>query len=629
MRKLHSVSKVLLLGVTGLGIYVGCGGGDDSATSGSTSDAGTTDAAPTATGTTTGTATSTATATATATADAGPRVCTGTQTLCSDGNCADLQLDRNNCGTCGKKCADSEVCSGGTCGLTCGGGSTKCGNNCVELNVDPKNCGTCGNVCGAGQTCGPNVGGDAGADAGTAAFACQCAAPLTAVGTACVDTSSDDKNCGKGGNICGAGKECSGGVCKGAISAWFFEGDFTDSTATNNGAAEGNPQFDPISWSVGAKQSLKLDGASAVAIAAPASLPINQDPRTIEAWVRATVFGDTTYSGILSYGVRGCTTGQVLSLTNNFRASSANWCNDLIESSSASIAATAWSHVAYTWDGTTRKLYVDGILVTADMPVAFATTIDQLRIGETDLGGRHFVGNIDDVKIYDYARSAAQLSKTVNQDVAYAFTAATDTTDSGPNQTSFGTKSGNVTAGADRKGNANSAIVFDGDVNTSFQAYPVSVLGKSRPYTISIWIKATAAAAGTIAQVSQNQNGAGWCLPMLGLDANGNPVAQSWTGAASTAASADPVTAGTWTHIAQTWSPTGGLRLYVNGVLKATNPQATFAPSNAPDYVTLGSQGAGGGACTGALNAAFAGSVDDFKVWGRELSATEIAAEAK
>ena len=40
--------------------------------------------------------------------DGGPRTC-GTKTLCSD-NCVDTQLDRENCGACGKACGPSEVC---------------------------------------------------------------------------------------------------------------------------------------------------------------------------------------------------------------------------------------------------------------------------------------------------------------------------------------------------------------------------------------------------------------------------------------------------------------------------------------------------------------------------------------
>lgn len=605
-------TALLLLSSLGLTTYAGCSS-EDPSSGGMTTDAGTT-------GVVLDSGSST-TADSGSTADAGP-TCTGSKTICGD-SCVDLELDRENCGACGKSCGPSEVCSQGSCALTCGGGTTKCGASCVDTKTDEKNCGACGTVCGAGQTC------SAGADGG--AGACVCGAGFTNCGGVCVDTKADDTNCGACGVVCGTGKECAAGTCEGAISTWLFEGNLLDEAAKNNGTIMGTESYATTSWRQDAGKALSLNGSSAVAVAAPTDLPLGNAPRTIEAWVQATGFNDGTYNGILSYGDRSQVgTGQLLSIRSNRWISSAQWWNDLVQQQGP-LMAQAWSHVAYVWDGTNRRLYIDGREVAIDAPAPFSTAAGELRIGATDLSGRYFTGMIDDVRVYGYARTPAQLRKNVDQSISYAFTMATDTTDSGPNKTSLGTKAGGVTATADRKGAADSAIALDGAGGTQFQIFPVSALGKSRAYTVSVWVKPTAAAAGTIVHTSVEQNGGpgDWCISMLGLDTSGKPVATSWAPGTVAATADDAVAADTWTHLATTYSD-GSLKLYVNGVLKKTAVQAAYASSSRPTYVTLGTANNGTN-CSGhsLMNANFTGAVDDFKVFDRELSAAEIANEAQ
>ncbi|WP_396591622.1 LamG-like jellyroll fold domain-containing protein [Allomuricauda sp. R78024] len=63
-----------------------------------------------------------------------------------------------------------------------------------------------------------------------------------------------------------------------------------------------------------------------------------------------------------------------------------------------------WHHVAYTYDGDTIKLYVDGV---EDFTISGITVLNTGNTGETDinigsqLGGSIFQGAIDDVRIFD------------------------------------------------------------------------------------------------------------------------------------------------------------------------------------------------------------------------------------
>src|SRR5579859_334134 len=57
-------------------------------------------------------------------------------------SCVSLATDGANCGACGNACpASRPLCSSGTCGISCLGGSTLCGATCVQTNSDPLHCG--------------------------------------------------------------------------------------------------------------------------------------------------------------------------------------------------------------------------------------------------------------------------------------------------------------------------------------------------------------------------------------------------------------------------------------------------------------------------------------------------------
>jgi hypothetical protein len=121
--------------------------------------------------------------------------CDGTK-LCGS-TCANLQTDANNCGSCGKHCSDSEVCSGGAC-APCPASRTQCKDQCADLGSDPFNCGACGKVCATSQSC----------------IAGSCAAcDGTLCANNCVELSTDAANCGACGNACAADQCCHAGSC--------------------------------------------------------------------------------------------------------------------------------------------------------------------------------------------------------------------------------------------------------------------------------------------------------------------------------------------------------------------------------------------------------------------------------
>jgi hypothetical protein len=82
----------------------------------------------------------------------------------------------------------------------------------------------------------------------------------------------------------------------------------------------------------------------------------------------------------------------------------------------ATIPLGTWTHVAMTWDGTTRKNFQDGVqifsLAESDGPIG--DTADSLRIGDDVQWDLSPNGRIDDVRIWNVARTQAEIQAGMN-----------------------------------------------------------------------------------------------------------------------------------------------------------------------------------------------------------------------
>ena len=133
---------------------------------------------------------------------------------CGDGTCSG---STETCGSCPRDCGACPVFDAGTLSdlgmpidtsaptdqgippAPCVGPRQMCGKLCLDTSSDNSNCGSCGSVCPAGRTC----------TGGT----CACTMGATLCGTRCAYTLSDSTNCGGCGRACATGQNCSGGLC--------------------------------------------------------------------------------------------------------------------------------------------------------------------------------------------------------------------------------------------------------------------------------------------------------------------------------------------------------------------------------------------------------------------------------
>jgi hypothetical protein len=90
---------------------------------------------------------------------------------------------------------------GGADGTTSCGSGTLCNGTCVNTQSDNANCGTCGTACATGEVCSQGK------------CATSCGGGTKLCGSICADTKNDPQNCGGCGTKCGAGEVCNAGSC--------------------------------------------------------------------------------------------------------------------------------------------------------------------------------------------------------------------------------------------------------------------------------------------------------------------------------------------------------------------------------------------------------------------------------
>ena len=200
-----------------------------------------------------------------------------------------------------------------------------------------------------------------------------------------------------------------------------------------------------------------------------------------------------------------------------------------------------------------------------------------------------------------------------------------DSSPSGVTVTSSSTSS--ITAGR-----LNEGISFEGSPSSYFQASGLTALGfVNQPFSISFWIQPQVL-SGTLVHLSSTATGTGThCFPLLGFSSTGAIIAQVLTGPTTLIVAPGPILpvgSSAWISVVQTWSPSNGLRLYVNNTLTSSISTSGFLGSETtPNYLTLGGCLNGCGVCPSGQIASpgpFAGGLDDFRVYLRELTAIDV-----
>jgi glucose/arabinose dehydrogenase/chitodextrinase len=156
--------------------------------------------------------------------------------------------------------------------------------------------------------------------------------------------------------------------------------------------------------------ALSFDGTSAfVSVQDSPSLDLTT-AMTLEAWVYPTAGGndwrDVVYKANDTYYLESSSGTGAPVVGANF--------NGPLDGTSA-LPLNAWSHLAGTYDGSTMRLYVNGIQVASRPDFGqISPSAGALSIGGDALYGQLFAGRIDEVRIYKTARTASEIQADMN-----------------------------------------------------------------------------------------------------------------------------------------------------------------------------------------------------------------------
>ncbi len=312
-------------------------------------------------------------------------------------------------------------------------------------------------------------------------------------------------------------------TCNPPVARWNFNektGVSANDISGNNNIGTlggGTEAYRPtwISGKIGG--GLRFDGVNDyVDAGSNASLNIT-NAITLEAWVKPIsdmtecngivnkmkVVGDVGYT---LYGGGGCG-GSINSIKFWISGVSSVNSNNLINKNQ-------WSYIVGKYDGSSMSVYINGILDAEQ--IATGTPIDSglaVTIGRTyvDFSNRHFNGSIDDVRIYNYARTPSQIAWDYNRGKPVAEWSFDECQGATANDASGNGNTGTITIGATgtqtglgtcadintanawyngRSGKINSAMSFDG--TDDYVEVGSTTIISDNDFSIGVWVKRTA-----------------------------------------------------------------------------------------------------------------------------------------
>jgi glucose/arabinose dehydrogenase/PKD repeat protein len=190
---------------------------------------------------------------------------------------------------------------------------------------------------------------------------------------------------------------------------------FNDGSGTTARDASGRGNTGTLSnatWSSAGRygSALSFNGTNSwVTVADSASLDLTS-AYTLEAWVKPSSL--TPWDAVLLKEAPGTLSYGLYASADAGNLVPNGWVGFYDVYGTGTPPSGQWTHLALTYDGTTESLYVNGTLVAARPGVPPATASnDPLRIGgDAVWSDEFFNGLIDEVRVYDKALTAAQVS---------------------------------------------------------------------------------------------------------------------------------------------------------------------------------------------------------------------------
>ena len=204
----------------------------------------------------------------------------------------------------------------------------------------------------------------------------------------------------------------------GLVAAFGFEENTGTSTLDSSGTGN-NGTVANATWSTAGRfgNALSFNGTNAtVNVADAASLDLTNG-MTVEAWVNPA----SLTLGRLIVIKEGATDISYALMASNGANMPAGWVRTAAGTAGATgttaLPLNTWTHVAATYDATTIRFYVNGTQVATQARTgAITTSTNVLRIGGSAFGS-YFSGLIDEVRVYNRALTAAEITTDMNTQI--------------------------------------------------------------------------------------------------------------------------------------------------------------------------------------------------------------------
>jgi hypothetical protein len=406
---------------------------------------------------------------------------------------------------------------------------------------------------------------------------------------------------------------------------------FDEGAGTVAGDSTGNGNTGTLlngaTWTTGVRgTALSLDGVDDY-VNAGSSLNLQSTTFTIEAWIK----GDPSMEAFGRIVDSGFATGFALGRNGGGRQALFEFRGSTFLVSNTDVIDNTWHHVVVVKSGATATMYTDGIL-QANIAVNAGSSVSTLPLfigynpGEGTRG--HWKGQIDELRIYTRALTAAEIQTNFNALKPAGGTTGPGTGSSTPNpQAYWRFDEGSGTVAGDATGHGNTGALQNGAGWTAgIRGTAVSLDGvddyvsiansfrlTSANFTLDAWIKGDPGME-QFGRILDSGYATGFAL---GRNGGGRQVLFEFRGSPYLISNADAID-NNWHHVAVVKSG-GTATLYVDGAVQASVAVNAEAPTNTLPLFIGYNPGEG-------TRGHWKGQLDEVRIYDRALSAAEVQA---
>ena len=153
--------------------------------------------------------------------------------------------------------------------------------------------------------------------------------------------------------------------------------------------------------------ALSFDGVDDYATSATALFPDGRHEQTLSTWFLVDTLAER--AALLTLR-KDFDSGIELGLRQGLLGAWRVYGDRQLVIAKSAISTGKWHHVAYTFDGTTNQLYVDGALVASSGDLPDKRTPTSCWLGTLDGTRDLFQGRMDDLRVFEVVRSAEQIA---------------------------------------------------------------------------------------------------------------------------------------------------------------------------------------------------------------------------